>query len=973
MKRIALILPLLLLLLSLGLPFQAQDSSSSPIEFTGTVDSINGTSLVVTGLTVDASSIDPTILSQVTLGMTVTVSGTLQNGVVTASSIILPEAAASTATPVLTQPAPEPNVVVAANYTIAFNGSNFDGTQTSFSYTVTGTGVPTALSHFDIEIPNCPIALEVLAYVPADAVEFGVDPTTGVNGIKWDLPLGESESRTYTISFEGFVAEGTVIAAVKNGDGFFTVSVPGPSCAQPSVDVEKYVSADGGASWADADEAPGIEAPVGGQVSYRIVVTNTGNVLLEGLILTDSVYDASACTVPASLAPDASFECLLGPFAANVAQLNNVATINANSAAETLSDADNANYFTGALPAIDVEKYVSVGNATSWIDADAAPGADVEAGAQVYFRFVVRNSGNVPLNNVTLSDNLLNLGSCNIPATLEPNATAECVVGPMASTANQHTNVATARGDANGTAVEDSDAANYFGRTAPVVSGCFTIVFSGSVYANGQTTFTYGVIGNGCSPDLSHFDIEIPHCPVPLRVMAYSPTEAVDFGVDPTTHIDGIKWGQPLLSTASRTYSITFEGNVAIGSVTAAVKDGNGFHPVTVPGPACDVAQISVEKYVSADGGATWHDADTATGLDVALTQQVSYRFLVRNDGNSPLTGISLSDNVLNLSACTIPASLAATAFFECIVGPFPAQQGQHSNIATARGTFGDGSGQTVDTDSAYYWGGDRPQLDVQGYVSSNGGASWNDADGAPGLLVNIGSTVHFRYVVTNTGTAALSGISLTGTLGSTAACSIPATLEAGASFECLAGTATAVAGQQSDPVSVSATGAGQTLSDSDNTRFFGGDVNQDLVIGDGVIIVIDGPVEAIDGNVIIIFGQEIILDPDDPRLGVIQIGDIIRIEGVDDSTILIAIIFVFTDVEVFINADGIVWRDDGSCGNPPPPWAPAWGWRGRCEGSTVIIIGGGTLPPGCKYTGFGNGNIRIKCSRSSGGGSRRS
>jgi hypothetical protein len=39
-----------------------------------------------------------------------------------------------------------------------------------------------------------------------------------------------------------------------------------------------------------------------------------------------------------------------------------------------------------------------------------------------------------------------------------------------------------------------------------------------------------------------------------------------------------------------------------------------------------------------------------------------------------------------------------------------------------------------------------------------------------------------------------------------------------------------------------------------------------------------------------------------------------------------------FTQVDVTVSDSGEVWRDDGSCNNPPPPWAPANGWRRRCE-----------------------------------------
>lgn len=969
----------IVLTLFLGVSTSAQDSSGTPIDFNGTVDSIDGTTVVVTGLTVDVSGIDPTIIGQLEVGMAITVSGTLENGLVTASMIVLPEptvAEEPIATEVQEEVLSEPvNLPTDANYTVTFGGSSYDGSQTTFTYTVTGTGVPTALSHFDLEIPHCTPSLELIAFTPADAVELGVDPTTGVDGIKWDLPLVESESRTYTVTFLGYVAEGNITAAVKNGDGFFTIPVTGPSCAQPSVDIEKYVSADGGATWSDADDAPGIEAPQGGQVSYRLVVTNDGNVPLGNFTLTDSLVDTANCVIPAELEANAAFECILGPVSATEAQLANTAMVTASYEAMAVDDTDNANYFTGALPSIDVEKYISVGSNTGWVDADATPGADAQEGDQVFFRFVVNNNGNVPLTGVALFDNLVNLSSCTIPTELEPGLSAECVVGPLVATANQHTNIATATATGNGIAVEDSDTANYFGRTAPVTSGSFTIAFLGSVYANGQTTFSYGVVGNNTPPDLSHFDLEIPNCPTPLQVAVYSPTDAVSFGIDPTTGVNGIKWDLPLLSTSSRTYSITFEGNVAVGTITAAVKDGNGAHLVTVPGPTCDVAQVAVEKSVSLDGGASWRDADVAPGPDVDLSGQVSFRFLVSNEGNSDLSNITLTDDSLDLSTCVIPPTLIAGAFFECVVGPFPVQQGQYTNTATARGTFADGAGITLDTDSAHYFGGDRPEIDVEGYVSSNGGASWIDADAAPGLLVEPGINVSFRYVVTNIGNVPLAGISLTGSLGNISACSIPATLEPDVSFECLAGSVTAGEGQQVDTVTASASASGVTVDDSDNSRFFGGLLDDD----DDVIIIIEGPVDRIDGNTIIIFGFPVVLDPDDPRLTVIQVGDIIRIEGNDDGGLLIAIVFVFTNVEIFVN-NGIVWRDSGACGNPPPPWAPAWGWRARCEGgsTTVIITGGNTnVPPGCKLTGFGNGNIRLQCSRGSrgsrGSGSRRS
>jgi hypothetical protein len=110
--------------------------------------------------------------------------------------------------------------------------------------------------------------------------------------------------------------------------------------------------------------------------------------------------------------------------------------------------------------------------------------------------------------------------------------------------------------------------------------------------------------------------------------------------------------------------------------------------------------------------------------------------------------------------------------------------------------------------------------------------------------------------------------------------------------------------------------------------------------------IVIEGEVEEIDDNVVIIYGIIIRLDPDDPLLSVIQIGDVLRIEGEydEENDVVVAVIFYFVGIDVVVNDGGgeggsgsgagsvEVWRDDGTCSNPPPPWAPAVGWRNRCE-----------------------------------------
>ena len=109
------------------------------------------------------------------------------------------------------------------------------------------------------------------------------------------------------------------------------------------------------------------------------------------------------------------------------------------------------------------------------------------------------------------------------------------------------------------------------------------------------------------------------------------------------------------------------------------------------------------------------------------------------------------------------------------------------------------------------------------------------------------------------------------------------------------------------------------------------------VTINNNVIVVVEGPVQEINVNVITIYDIDIALNPADPLLTVIQIGDVIRVEGEIDedcpTIVIIAVTVVIIDVDIVIIDHDHVWRDNGNCNNPPPPWAPAHGWRRRCEG----------------------------------------
>ncbi len=130
----------------------------------------------------------------------------------------------------------------------------------------------------------------------------------------------------------------------------------------------------------------------------------------------------------------------------------------------------------GAHPSIDVEKYVSVDYGTTWLDADTAATAPEKLVTNnLKYKFVVTNTGDVPLANITLSDfhegTYYDLSGITIIDPLPAGGTFEGTIGwdyHIQALEGLHTDTATATGDYGGVTYVDTDDANYIGNyTAP--------------------------------------------------------------------------------------------------------------------------------------------------------------------------------------------------------------------------------------------------------------------------------------------------------------------------------------------------------------------------------------------------------------------------------------------------------------------------------------------------------------------------
>lgn len=111
------------------------------------------------------------------------------------------------------------------------------------------------------------------------------------------------------------------------------------------------------------------------------------------------------------------------------------------------------------------------------------------------------------------------------------------------------------------------------------------------------------------------------------------------------------------------------------------------------------------------------------------------------------------------------------------------------------------------------------------------------------------------------------------------------------------------------------------------------------------VRITIEGVIQIIEADSIIVHDVRIELSPE--QLSGLRVGDTIRVEGETDLKAQIIVIHAISVVRVELPTPASQGSSSGStpgssdseqfdCNNPPPPWAPAQGWRARCEGGAA-------------------------------------
>ena len=570
------------------------------------------------------------------------------------------------------------------------------------------------------------------------------DPLVTVSGGPLaSLAPGEEDTTTFTAIYmltqddidAGFV-ENTATACgydAQDDEACDTGTNDEPTPQNPMISLEKS-----GTFGAGADGY----ANVGELISYTFEVTNTGNVTLTGITVTDP--KVSNITCPAASIPVGQSIICTGTYAVTQADIDAGSVYNLATADSTQSDpyTDEETVPLPQNPAISLVK-------TGTFDAGADGYANV--GELISYEFLVTNAGNVTLTGITVTDPKVSPISC--PAdTLAAGETMTCT-GSYAVTqvdidAGFVYNLATA--DSNESEPDDSDNNEPLPQNPAislVKSGTFGAGADG--YANVGELITYEFLvkneGNVTLTSITVTDPKVSPITCPADTLAVGAS-----------------------MTCTGTYAVTQADIDAVFVYNLATADSNQSEPdtdvETVPLPQNPA--ISLTKIAAP----TTYDA---------VGDLIAYTYVITNTGNVTLPGpFSVSDDKASVTCSAAPvgglipgASLTCSATYSITQADLDA--GLVTNTAKASTTY--------DTNTIY---SNEAQATVTAVQSP---AITLTKTANPTLYDAAGDVITYTLVAKNTGNVTLHDVSITDVKLGALTCTPnqPATLAPNATLTC--------------------------------------------------------------------------------------------------------------------------------------------------------------------------------------------
>ncbi len=496
------------------------------------------------------------------------------------------------------------------------------------------------------------------------------------------------------------------------------------------------------------DAAP-VGVSLGDVQTFSFAVTNTGNVTLTAIGVTDPLAGLSAVTCPVTtLAPSGSTTCTatrtITQADVNAGVVTNTATASGIPPSGTAVTSASSSTSTPIVQTKSINLVKTVA-----ISTDTSP-SGASLGDTQTFSFLVTNTGNVTFSGVAISDPLIGLSSITCASlSLVPGGSTTCSATRTIAQADVNAGTIDNTATATGTPPSGAPVTSASSSTSTPIAQTKTITLTKSVALTTDTAPVGASLG-----DTQTFSFLVTNTGN-VTVSAVAVT-------DPLTGMSSINCPLTILApgrstTCSATRTIT-QADVNAGSVdntaTASANPPNGL--ATTSNPSSTATPINQIKTLSLSKSVTLTTDTTPTGPSLGDTQ--TFSFLVTNTGNVMLTAIAIVDPLPGLSSISCSLTIltpgaSTTCTATRIISQADVNAGSVSNTANASGTPPSGSPVTSNSSTTSTTIGQAKTLTLTKSVTLT-------ADTAP-TGASLGDTQSFSFVVTNTGNVTLTALSI--------------------------------------------------------------------------------------------------------------------------------------------------------------------------------------------------------------------
>ncbi|CUR54166.1 exported hypothetical protein [metagenome] len=543
-----------------------------------------------------------------------------------------------------------------------------------------------------------------------------------------------------------------------------------PTSQVPTVDLDKRV-----ASVTDVNGNGLTDA--GDEINWVFQVTNTGNVPLTVVGVTDPLAGAVTCPVT-TLAPGVATVCTATPYVITAADVDagnvhNTATAQGTppTGPPVVSPPDTTDTPTDQEPELTLDKRVAS-------VTDVNGNGLTDAGDEIDYEFELTNTGNVTLTDVNVSDPLVGGVTCPV-TTLAAGDSTVCVANNAYAITQADVDAGSVHNRAIGHGTPPTGPPT---DTPPDTTTTPTDVEPGLVLDKRVASVT-DVNGNGLTDAGDELSWEF---------------EATNNG---TVTLTNVSVSDPLAGSVTCLVTTLAPGDSTVCAadaayvITAADVDAGNVHntataqgtpptgppvvspPDTTDTPTDQEPELTLDKRV----------ASVTDVNDNGLTDagdEIDYEFELTNTGNVTLTDVNVSDPLVGAVTCPVTTlapgeETVCTADAAYVIAAADVDAGNVHNTATAQGTPPTGPPVVSPPDTTDTPTDQEPELTLDKRVASVTDVNDNG-------LTDAGDEIDYEFELTNTGNVTLTDVNVSDPLVGAVTCPVT-TLAPGEETVCAA------------------------------------------------------------------------------------------------------------------------------------------------------------------------------------------